>query len=1030
MFRITQITWRCSRVSASVMRFSTSTSRFRFKSVKHYRQGSPTGVSKRIMTPEDLFKQASNVDVNNLKKEYDERKQVRYAKPNQKWLERIASKQDLPDDFNYRDTESNRSLVESLLVKKFGAARKNTNLKDIYFSEIDIGDVVDLSDTLAKNDLAVVVQLPSSPEDTRYTLINQYGEVEFVSRFRMGMKLPRIFPKEWFEGCVMNESQFLQNLNLAPIGKPKYKIEDDVERSRMFDSVIARASVAANIDVQCFILPSILSGIVSGILTGIINSAWNHLPEINLKLEVLHNVLQCTESPIHLGFYQLFKAVIQTDLSMLVKGLTSRNVEDVNTTYKKLLFKLSRDLSVENQFDCISLGRSVYGKVSLNEPIDINVFYGFVLGLRKNNQIFQFDSFANASSFITVVPLSRIVQFNRMVRWFKQNEENYEVMSLYIMKKIDVTSDLHIDKPEFYDDFVRLLKLYVAASFDDGMLESFVIKIIRGLPVYKDIDITRTVVYELLLKLGEISNSEDPFKWWYNSMIPGSGVSAKADLEESYYDNMNASNLNKFIDVNNDMVKHRKQYEDDIIYCIDSKNPLEIDDGISIKPVNAKEFIVSSFIANPSSYINPRSTIARIAFERGLTLYLPSINRAKSLSMLPKVFGESVQLGTPGKVTRVVKISFKVNVETGEVTYLGNDTINFATASKFVKVDYDSVNEILGNTFQANKILFDLSQATDVDEKSLKNDLTQLYKVSSKLKATAKEQGRSNVFDYFNVRREIENITTDQDNQIQMKFKELEDVDSQNRISGKSEMLVSEIMVMSNHVAGRYFVKNKIPAIFKIQNKLPKSKQVDTMLTQLVSEDETITFRDVVLLQQYMTKSTIAPFSSRHESLSMEEYANVTSPLRRFWDMVNHWQLQSFVENGKPLFTASEINYISLILMFKDELNGQISKRVIAFYTFKVLKQMQAQRGGESIKFKCIVTKKPSEDGLIEVILLDYGVRSILQTSWYALSDRTAKMEKRTALLKDIEIGDVIEDAEIEDIDLLEGLIVLRSGSY
>ncbi|VEU20565.1 DEKNAAC101506 [Brettanomyces naardenensis] len=985
------------------------------------------------MTPEDLFAQASNVDVNNLKKEHDERRQIRYVEPNKYWLQHLFADDAFPSDFSYSDTPQTRKIVEDMLVKKLGGIRRDTSLKDLYYSELDIGDVVDLSDDLSKNDLAVVVELPSSPEDTRYTLISQYGELEFVSRFHMGMRIPGVFPKEWFNKAVMDEAMFLGDSessdSLPPIGKPKYKIEDDTDRSRMFDGVIARASAAANMGVQCFVLPSILAGIVSRELTATINNAWNHLPEINLKLEVLHNVLQCNESPVHLSFYQLYKAVVLTDLGSLVKGLTSRNVEEVNATYKRLLVRLSRDLSVDNQFDMLTLGRTIYGGIGINEKINIDMLYGFILGLRKNNQIFQFDSFASASSYVTVIPLTRIVQFNRMVKSFKQNEENYELLCLYIGKKLDNSDNSDIDKPDFYDDFVQLMKLYAAASVDNGILESFVVKIVRGLQPYKDVDISRTTVYDLLLKLGEITNSEDPFKWWYNSMMPGSGISAKADLEEQFYRSLTSDNLDNFVDKSSDSQAHRDHY-DDIIYCIDSKDPLEIDDGIAIKQVSDDEYIVSAFIANPSSYISPSSTIGRIAFERGLTLYLPNVSGVESLSMLPKALSEAIQLGTPGKDSRVMRISFKLNTKTSKVEFLKNkEAIGFGVAHNFVKVDYDSVNEILDDTFGANKILFRLSEETSIDSKRLKEDLTNLYTVSSKLASLASHGGRSNVFDYFKVKREIEDITSDQDNQIQMKFKD-QNRKNNKQLSGKAETLVSEIMVMSNHVAGKFFVKNNIPAIFRIQNRLPMSDKVGRAIRELVSKSDQLTFRDITLVQEYMTKSSIAPFSQKHESLNVDSYATVTSPLRRFWDMVNHWQLQSFVEKGKPLFSANQINYIAMILKFKDELNSQISKRVTGFYTFKVLKQLQASGGGEPIKFKCIVTKKASEDGLIEVVLLDYGVRSILQTSWYALNDGSAKMEKRQQLLKDIEIGDLIDDAVIQDIDLLDGSIVLRSETY
>lgn len=1028
----------------SIRPFSTTYTSYRNPRLRNRRfEKTVNKMKKRIMTPEDLFAQAANVDVKNIKKQYDQRTNARYIQPNKQWLSKICGKSELTPDFNYMDTKENRKVVEEILVKKLGSMRKSTDLNQMYFTELNIGDVVDLSGSLDNSDLAVVVELPNSPEDTRYTLVNRYGGLEFVSRFRMGFRIPAVFPQAWLQNCVMDETPFLTefsdryNESLAPIGQPKYQIENCVDsRSRMFDSVIARATAATEDGeviskddrAHSYILPSILAGILSSNLTGIVNSAWEKLPEINLKMEVLHNVLQCNESPVQLAFYQLYKSVMLTDLNSLVKGLTSGKAEEISKTYKLLLNKMSEEIAVDNQFDSTAVGRNMLGNVDIHERMNINSLYGFILGLRKNSQIYQFNSGDMIPSFVTLIPLSNTVKFNRMVQAFKSNDGYYDELCQYLVKKTGDNNNKKnaaTVKPRYYDCFIELLKLYVAVSFDDNILESFVIKIVRGLPDYKDIDITRTIIYELLLKLGEISANEDPLKWWYNAMIPNSGVSAKSDLEDQYYHALNTDNISKYLDMNYDTQKSREKYED-VIYCIDSKDPLEIDDGISVRKVSKDEYVVSSFIANPSSFMEPNLQMSRIAFERGQTLYLPKLNGTDSLSMLPFAFGQEIQLGYPEKPTRVVRISFKINMNTGKVEYLDSKhAIGFGTATKFVKVDYDSVNEILKDSLDANKILFGLSERTGVDQKVLASDLKQLYAISSQLANNAKKNGRTNVFDFFHLKKEVEEISSDANDQIHLKFKEKRE--GQGQGSGKSETLVSEIMVMSNHVAGKFFVDNKIPAVFRIQGKLPMSKKVEKTLGSLLQKGNQITFRDMMLIQDYMTKSSISPVSSKHESLNLDAYATVTSPLRRFWDLINHWQLQAFVETGKPKFDVGEINYMTMILKFKDELNRKISRRIISFYMFKVLKQME---GNEKQKFRCIVTKKPSDDGLINVMLLDYGVRSVLQTSWYAADEKSKNIDTRNKLLKDIEIGDIIDDAEISDIDLLSGWIVLKSGSY
>lgn len=1014
----------CSKFSTSSVLFRSPT-KYKTKRLK-------TAVKQRIQTPEELLEQASNVDVENLRKDVKERTELRYIKPNKFWMSRIFPDLNVPTSFSYYDDHSNRNYVKHQLIKKFGDINENFVWKDLQYTEVDVGDVVDLSGNFEKGDLAVIIELPQTPDDPRYTLLNGYGEIQFVSRSKMGLRLPKIFPKEWFADCVLEESRFWEDSNtneIIPVGKPKYKLEDIVDRNKLFESAISR-SIVDNNSVKTYILPSILSGIISESLTKMVTQAWNYLPDANIKLEVLHNVLQSNESPIQLTLYQLYNSVELTDLQVLVKDFKSQKSEDINKGYKNLYRTIS-SLSIGNQYDSIHLGKNLTGKANLNMRINATRFYAFILSLRKNNQLYSHDSFSKASSYVLVLPLNRNVKFNKMVQQFKSDENLYQQLADYITLKIEGTAkgkQKSKNEPQFYDTFIELLKLYCAGSVQNAVLESFVIKIMRMIPEYKDLDITSSCVYELLLKSNEITNTEGPTKWWDNAMIPYSGVSVKCDYEQTYYDSITKDTLSSYVDLDFDIHNKERTFFSDIVYCIDSENPLEIDDGVSIKKLSEDEFLVSTFVADPSSYLTPSSLVSKIAFERGLTLYLPDLSGIDAVSLLPPKFGQAIQLGDYDKNTRVMKISFKFNIKTNELIELNDEEIiSFGTASQFIKIDYASVNKILLGSDKSEDILANKATQT-ISGNQIKEDLLNLSKVSQCLNAIAIKGGRVSLFDQLNVKKEIENISESENKQIQLTFKESYNDDTRNEVESTSEKLVSEIMVISNHIAGNFCKRNRIPAIYKIQLPLEMSSEVSKFSKEITVKKNS-SFKELTIYQEYLTKSTIAPFPAKHEFLNIDNYATVTSPLRRFWDFINHWQLHSYISSGKPLFTQEQINYMTLQLKYKDELNAKISNKVMGFYTFKALKFLQEHNSKEKLRFKVIVTKKPSESGLIEVIMLDYGVRCILETSWYALSDNKTTIDESKALTKNIEIGDLIDDATIKDIDLLDGSIVLASDS-
>ncbi|TID30297.1 hypothetical protein CANINC_001177 [Pichia inconspicua] len=1018
--------------------FSTSTILSRGGAAKYKSKRTKLPADKRIKTPEELFESASNVDIENLRKNVEERTELRYITPNKLWMSKVFPNLKVPKTFTYYDDHSNRAYVKNQLIQKFGDIKTNFKWKDLQYFEIAVGDVVDLSGNFEKGDLSVIIELPKSPDDPRYTLLNAYGEIQFVSRSKMGVRIPGVFPKAWFENCVLEESQFWENLDIdeiVPVGKPKYKLEDVVDRNKIFESAIAR-SISSETAAKTYILPSLLSGVISETLTHFVTTAWEVLPDINIKLEVLHNVLQSNESPIQITLYQLYRALELTDIQVLIREFKSQKPDDVNKGYKKLLSLISNKLSIDNQYDSISLGKEIKGIADLDMEVDLTKFYGFILSLRKNNQLYSHDAFANASTYVLVLPLSRIVNLNGMVQAFKENEKLHDELAKVLSRRLKGKplcndDDLQHILP-YYHTFVDLLKLYCAGSIQNSVLESFVIKIMRILPGYKDLDITSSSVYDLLLNTGEIDNAEGPAKWADNAMIPYSGISIKCDYEQDFYNSIVKDNVQDYVDMENELYPKKRTLFNDVVYCIDSKDPLEIDDGISIKALNDKEYLVSTFVADPSSYLNPNSLISRIAFERGLTLYLPELSGTNSVSLLLTGFSESTQLGYCAKQTRTLKISFKYNCETKQVIELDDkEIISFGLASNFIKIDYDSVNDILLDKPSALETVKSCIQSSKIMVEQVVEDLKSLSKVSRCLNEVAMSNGRVGLFDQTNYKKEIEHISESKDKQIQLTFKDTYNDDTVDSLmnEAKSEELVSEIMVMANNIAGKFFAKHNIPAIYKIQTKLEMSPEIKQFADEITTKKNS-SFKELTLYQEYLTKSTIAPFPYKHEFLNIDHYATVTSPLRRFWDLINHWQLHAFLSTGKPMFDQQQMNYMALHLKYKDEINTKFSNKVRAFYTFKALRYLQEhQNTNEKYMFRAVVTKKPSESGLIDVTMLDYGVRCILETNWYALSDNKDDLEKRKASTKNIEIGDIIDDTYIKDIDLVEGSIVLKSES-
>jgi exoribonuclease-2 len=109
----------------------------------------------------------------------------------------------------------------------------------------------------------------------------------------------------------------------------------------------------------------------------------------------------------------------------------------------------------------------------------------------------------------------------------------------------------------------------------------------------------------------------------------------------------------------------------------------------------------------------------------------------------------------------------------------------------------------------------------------------------------------------------------------------------------KSRTLVQEAMVMAGEAAARFAIERNIPLPFATQESAQMGRQPETL-------SEMVALRRTLKPRQY--KSAPAP----HAGLGLEAYAQATSPLRRYLDLVVHQQLRSHLR-GEKLLDAQEI---------------------------------------------------------------------------------------------------------------------------
>lgn len=101
--------------------------------------------------------------------------------------------------------------------------------------------------------------------------------------------------------------------------------------------------------------------------------------------------------------------------------------------------------------------------------------------------------------------------------------------------------------------------------------------------------------------------------------------------------------------------------------------------------------------------------------------------------------------------------------------------------------------------------------------------------------------------------------------------------------------MVAEWMIATNQAAAQFCHENNLPCIYRVQESIAPER-----------EDEEGAARSHVRAQ-------LKPERAPHRDLGVDGYTQITSPLRRYSDLVMQRQIVSFLQTGKPHYSQTDL---------------------------------------------------------------------------------------------------------------------------
>lgn len=300
------------------------------------------------------------------------------------------------------------------------------------------------------------------------------------------------------------------------------------------------------------------------------------------------------------------------------------------------------------------------------------------------------------------------------------------------------------------------------------------------------------------------------------------------------------------------------------VYTIDDESTREIDDGLSLETLEDGRQRLWIHIADPTRLISPGDDLDLEARRRTTTVYLPT-------GMVP-MFPSELATGPMSLVQGQLCCALSFGVVLDETGMVLDYTIHASTIKPTYRLTYDDVDEMLEIGIQAEP------------------EIDALATWAKRRKEWRHSQGAISIYMPESL------IKVDGDDII---IKVLDD--------SLSRQIVAEMMILTGEVAARYGQAHSLALPYRSQPQpeLPPDEELMQLPPGAVR---------ACAMRRYMPRSEVSLTPARHASLALDTYTQVTSPIRRYSDLLAHFQIKAHLRGEEPPFSTEQMQEMVMSL--------------------------------------------------------------------------------------------------------------------
>jgi len=289
---------------------------------------------------------------------------------------------------------------------------------------------------------------------------------------------------------------------------------------------------------------------------------------------------------------------------------------------------------------------------------------------------------------------------------------------------------------------------------------------------------------------------------------------------------------------------------------IDSEFTRDIDDALSLERVG-RDFQVGIHITDVATLVDGHKEIFQEAMARATSIYLPD----QRIPMIPPAVSEGTCSLVVGEKRRALSFLVRLDEE-GKV------------------LDYQIVPSVIQVERRLSYELVD--QLLEEEEE----ELIMLQQVAEKL------SNRRMEFGAFFIPRPERVIRVSREKEITIFKRDRE---------SPAQKMVSELMILANSLAALFLKEKGIPAIYR--------SQMEPRENIKISPQDKFDPLQAYRLRRIMNRVEVSTRPSRHFGLGVDAYLTLTSPIRRFYDLLIEQQILAALRGGS-IFSGAQLEEI------------------------------------------------------------------------------------------------------------------------